>query len=71
VVDTENRLIVHTDEGQRGRPFTVQGAHNRSAAPLEIQMRAQRQSSNGESLWHFSMPSQARSSVMRKGNDGF
>jgi signal transduction histidine kinase len=54
VVDTENRLIVQTDEGQRGRPFTVQ-AHHTLASPLELQMAA-RQLSSGESLWHFSMP---------------
>ncbi len=55
VVDTENRLMGHTDEHQRGRPFIVQRANN-TPAPLEIQMVAQRQSSSGEFLWHFFMP---------------
>jgi PAS domain S-box-containing protein len=64
IVDTENRVVAHTDDTQHGRTFEppYPGASQTSVG-LTTGVYADRDS--GRAIWHFSMP--INSSVRREG----
>jgi len=55
IVDTENRIVAHTDDTQRGRPFEpLYSGASQTFLGLSIGVYADR--ATGRAIWHFSTP---------------